>query len=86
MSKKKKIGSAGRFGARYGLRIRKKVVAIEKIQKAKHKCPFCVKVGIKRLASGIWYCTHCKVKFAGKAYEPVIKEKVAVVAEEVTNV
>ena len=83
MTKKKKVGSAGRFGARYGLRIRKKIIDIEKDQKAKHKCPFCMKIGVKRVASGIWRCTHCKAKFAGKAYEPVIKEKLAIVAENV---
>jgi len=72
MTHTKKVGSAGRFGARYGLKIRKNVVAIEKIQRQKQKCPFCLKFTVKRLAKGIWQCHSCITKFAGKAYEPGI--------------
>lgn len=75
MSHKKKVGPAGRFGARYGLRIRKKINAIEVIQRKKHKCPFCIKLAVKRLASGIWRCNACGVKFAGKAYEPGVSAR-----------
>ncbi|MEM4714160.1 MAG: 50S ribosomal protein L37ae [Candidatus Nanoarchaeia archaeon] len=70
MSKTKKVKSAGRFGARYGLRIRKKIIEIEQIQRRKHKCPFCLKYALKRISCGIWQCKYCNVKFAGKAYEP----------------
>ncbi len=89
MSKTKKIGSAGRFGARYGLKIRTKITEIERIQRGRHKCPFCSKLALKRIASGIWWCKHCKTKFAGKAYEPGVgggpaAEEKAV--EEVKNV
>jgi len=66
----KKGGSAGRFGVRYGRTLRRKVADIEKIQKGKHKCPFCKKFGVKRIASGIWTCNKCSAKFAGKAYSP----------------
>lgn len=75
MTKTKKVGSAGRFGARYGLKIRKNIIAIEQIQKQKQKCPFCLKFDVKRLATGIWLCRHCNTKFAGKAYEPGISGK-----------
>lgn len=75
MAKKKKIGSAGRFGARYGLRQRKRILAVEKFQKQKHKCHFCKKNSVKRLAMGIWHCTACDKKFAGKAYEPGLSKK-----------
>jgi len=75
MGKTKKVGSTGRWGARYGLKIRKAVLAIERLQKIKHKCPFCFKFTVKRLATGIWYCGHCNCKFAGKAYEPGISGK-----------
>jgi len=68
----KKLGSAGRFGSRYGRKIRKKVSEIEKVQKQKHKCPYCKKPGVKRVSIGIWYCSKCKSKFTGKAYEPKI--------------
>lgn len=75
MVKTKKVGSTGRWGARYGLMIRKRVLVIEQIQRGKHKCPFCLKFAVKRLASGIWHCKHCGAKFAGKAYEPGITGK-----------
>ncbi len=74
----KKVGSAGRFGARYGLRIRKKVTEIEAIQKQKHKCPVCFKFALKRIASGIWQCNSCNSKFAGKAYEPGLEKPLVV--------
>lgn len=68
--RKKKIGSAGRFGPRYGTKIRKRVQAIEKEQKKSHKCPDCAAIKVKRVSSGIWKCTRCNVKFAAKAYTP----------------
>ena len=67
----KKLGSVGRFGVRYGRKLKNKVLDIEKIQKSKHTCPYCKKQGgVKRLASGIWYCKKCDTKFTGKAYKP----------------
>ena len=65
---KKKRGSAGRFGARYGRALKSKVSAIEKKQKAKYKCPLCLKSKIKRVCAGIWQCSKCDTKFAGGAY------------------
>ena len=64
----KKVGSAGRFGAKYGARIRKAVAKIEKLQKAKQECPVCKTGKVKRLAKGIYYCRKCNSKIAGKAY------------------
>ena len=67
----KKTKSTARFSARYGLRVRKKVLNVELIQKSKHVCPFCKKKGsVKRLASGIFYCKKCGKKFTGGAYYP----------------
>ena len=66
----KKIGTAGKFGARYGRRLKKKVAEIEKKLKQWHKCPYCRKLKVKREASGIWVCRSCKSKFTGKAYLP----------------
>jgi large subunit ribosomal protein L37Ae len=65
----KKLGSAGRFGSRYGRRIRQKVLAVEKVLYGKHTCPYCKKNGVKRVSSGIWYCNKCNAKYAGKAYD-----------------
>ena len=64
----KKVGSTGRFGVRYGLTIRQKVLAVEKKQKAKYECPSCAKIAVKRIAKGIWSCAKCSHKFAGKAF------------------
>jgi large subunit ribosomal protein L37Ae len=57
-----------RFGARYGRRTKTKFAQIESQQRSKHKCPYCFKVAVKRLAAGIWQCNKCDKKFAGKAY------------------
>jgi large subunit ribosomal protein L37Ae len=66
----KKVGSAGRFGARYGRKVRHRVSAIEKKQKKWHKCPYCGKERVKRIFIGIWGCRACGAKFTGKAYVP----------------
>ncbi len=68
--KTKKVGVTGRFGARYGSTIRKRVKAIEEKSRALHKCPRCQSIKVKRIAVGIWQCKKCGLKFAGGAYEP----------------
>jgi large subunit ribosomal protein L37Ae len=67
-TKLKKTKSAGRFGARYGRSVRAKLVNVESKQRKKQKCPFCGKVGIKRLSNGIWKCKKCDKKFASDTY------------------
>ena len=67
-SKLKKSKSAGRFGARYGKRVRARVVMVEEKQRQKQKCPFCEKSGVKRLSKGIWHCDKCDKKFASNTY------------------
>ena len=69
-SKSKKSRSAGRFGARYGKRTRDMVVAVESKQRVKQKCPFCKKIGAKRLSKGVWQCGRktCGKKFASDTY------------------
>jgi len=69
-AKKKGQGTAGRFGTRYGRKLREKVSILEAKQKAKHTCPKCQANKVKRVAKGIWLCTKCKNKFAGRAYTP----------------
>jgi len=71
----RKIGSAGRFGARYGKKVRSKVAEIEKIQKKKFICPKCKMPYVKRIAKGIWYCEKCKTKFTSQAYQATSKLK-----------
>ncbi|MDO8623399.1 MAG: 50S ribosomal protein L37ae [archaeon] len=67
MVKSKKTKSAGRFGARYGKRVRDKVVEVESKQRKKQVCPFC-KGRVKRTSKGIWLCTKCDKKFASNTY------------------
>ncbi|MCS7106052.1 MAG: 50S ribosomal protein L37ae, partial [Candidatus Aenigmarchaeota archaeon] len=64
------VKSAGRFGPRYGKRIRASISEIEKIQKQRHTCPNCSMPYVKRIASGIWKCKKCGLKFTGLAYYP----------------
>ena len=69
-TKLQKIKSAGRFGARYGKTVKAKLVKVEEKQKVKQKCPFCGKLGVKRLSNGIWQCSRkkCNKKFAHNTY------------------
>ena len=67
-TKSKKSKSAGRFGPRYGKRVRAKLVKVESKQRVKQKCPFCKKLGVKRVSKGIWNCSKCKKKFASDTY------------------
>ncbi|MBL7169458.1 MAG: 50S ribosomal protein L37ae [Candidatus Aenigmarchaeota archaeon] len=65
----KKVKSAGRFGARYGTKVRKIIIKIES-QRKNRECPNCLKNSLERLSTGIWKCKKCSYKFAGKAYKP----------------
>jgi large subunit ribosomal protein L37Ae len=64
----KKVASAGRYGVRYGRKLRKKVINVEAAQRSKQKCPYCSRSTVKRLAMGIFNCTKCSSTFTGKAY------------------
>lgn len=67
-TKTKKAKASGRFGARYGKRVRAKLSAVESKQRVKQKCPYCGKPGVKRLSKGIWECSKCGKKFASDVY------------------
>jgi len=66
--KTKKIKSAGRYGTRYGKRIRNAVIDVERRQKKKQICPYCKRPAAKRISMGIWKCKKCSKKFTGGAY------------------
>ncbi len=68
MAKQGKLGSAKRFNARYGRRVKHKLAKVEAIQRKNHKCPYCHAEKVKRIAMGIWECKKCGSKFTGKAY------------------
>ncbi len=67
----KKLGPAGRYGARYGALARKQVTTVERVQRAKHTCTRCGHDAVVRLHTGIWNCRKCDHQFAGGAYVPV---------------
>jgi large subunit ribosomal protein L37Ae len=66
----KKVRSAGRYQARYGVRARTRIREVETQQKQKHPCPECGQPAVKRSSTGIWKCRKCGVVFAGGAYVP----------------
>ncbi|MEK6983744.1 MAG: 50S ribosomal protein L37ae [Nanoarchaeota archaeon] len=68
MKHEEKLGSVKRFGARYGRKLKLKFSKIEVEQRRHHKCPYCGKMAVKRLAVGIWQCKKCSSKFTGQAY------------------
>jgi len=68
-----KAGSSGRFGARYGVVVRKLTRDIEKAERARYECPTCHHSSVKRVSSGIWECRRCDAKFAAASYSPVSK-------------
>ena len=72
---RKKLGSAKRFGARYGRTLKERFAVVEKEQRKRHKCPYCNAIQVRRIAVGIWHCKKCDAKFAGKAYS--VREKIA---------
>jgi large subunit ribosomal protein L37Ae len=60
--------STKRFGPRYGRRTKLQFGNIEEVQRSRQKCPYCKKMKVKRLSTGIWHCLKCDAKFTGKAY------------------
>jgi len=57
-----------RFGARYGRRVKEKFGTVESESRLKSTCPFCSLSKVKRISSGIWFCSKCDSKFASGAY------------------
>ncbi len=68
---KKKVGSAGRFGVRYGRKQRKLVASIEAKMHESYKCAQCGLPQVGRIGTGMWQCGKCGYTFAGGAYVPV---------------
>ena len=66
----KKVGISGKFGPRYGVKLRRRISSIESRQKKKHQCPECHYKAVKRISTGIWQCKHCNFTFSGGAYLP----------------
>lgn len=66
----KKVKSTGRFGTRYGARLRKRIREIDETVKTRHRCPRCRLIKIEQKSVGIWECRKCNYKFAGGAWVP----------------
>ena len=70
LAKTKKVGSTGRFGPRYGAKLRRRVLDIEGRRHEPHRCPSCATRALHRVAAGLWKCKKCDLLFAGGAYVP----------------
>jgi len=69
MGRTRKVGTAGRFGSRYGRGIRKRLIKVESKQKALKTCPQCRFKKVKRQAAGLYKCGKCGAEFTGGAYQ-----------------
>jgi large subunit ribosomal protein L37Ae len=65
-------GIVARYGPRYGVRIRRRVQEIEETLRARHTCPNCQALAVRRRSTGVWECRHCGHVFAGGAYRPIV--------------
>lgn len=69
MSKRtKKVGNTGWMGSRYGIRIRRRVLEIDRARAPRAACPRCSTVTLERVASGVFECRRCHTRFASGAY------------------
>ena len=68
----RQVGIVGRYGPRYGVRIRRRVQEIDESLRVHHVCPNCQAAAVRRRSSGVWQCRHCGHVFAGGAYRPVV--------------
>jgi large subunit ribosomal protein L37Ae len=70
-----KLQTTKRFGARYGPRNKIKMDKIERVQRSKQKCPYCLYQKVRRVTLGVWQCHKCNAKFTSKAYMIVAPPK-----------
>jgi len=70
MARTKKVGSTGRYGSRYGAKLRRRALDIDSRRKEPTRCPSCATKALKRKAVGLWECSKCDLLFAGGAYVP----------------
>lgn len=70
MGKTKKVGITGKYGVRYGVGIRKRLLDVESKQRNAFSCPQCGFERVHRVSTGIFACTKCRYTFAGGAYLP----------------
>ncbi len=69
--KTRKVGIAGKFGARYGSVVRERWKRLTDQQKGIQKCPKCEsRIRNMRKEVGVWECKRCGAKFTGGAWAP----------------
>ncbi|HZY70311.1 MAG TPA: 50S ribosomal protein L37ae [Thermoplasmata archaeon] len=69
MSKRtKKVGTTGWMGPRYGIRIRRRVLEIDRSRRKAAACPRCSTVTVRRISTGVFRCSRCGTSFASGAY------------------
>jgi len=68
-----KAGMTGKYGARYGVKIRKQIKSVCRHRARPLRCPECQEDAVKRVSSGIWLCKHCNLKFAASAYSTRVR-------------
>ena len=65
-----KAGATARFGARYGVSVRRNAGSAMAKRSRKYTCPVCQYPKVERQSVGIWSCKKCDHTFAGGAWEP----------------
>jgi large subunit ribosomal protein L37Ae len=65
-----KAGATARFGARYGVSVRRRAGSALSKKSRKYTCPSCHYPKVRRKAAGIWECRKCDHTFSGGVWEP----------------
>ncbi len=66
----KKVKATGKYGSRYGVGIRRRLLEVEGKKKQDYYCSQCGFRKIKRKSRGIFECRKCGAEFTGGAYLP----------------
>ncbi|RAH13603.1 MAG: 50S ribosomal protein L37ae [Methanobacteriota archaeon] len=72
-----KAGATAKFGARYGVSVRRNSAGAMKKKSQLYTCPVCQYKKVKRKSVGIWHCDKCNHTFTGGAWEPYTRATTA---------
>ncbi|MEM3851779.1 MAG: 50S ribosomal protein L37ae [Methanomassiliicoccales archaeon] len=78
----KKLGPVARYGARYGVRIRQRILEIEREASRDINCPRCGLPKVQRVSTGVYQCRHCNYKYAARAYASQYRKALGTSQEE----
>jgi len=65
-----KVGATAKYGARYGVSVRRRAGAALRKKNHLYTCPKCQYPKVSRQVAGIWECKKCSHKFSGGVWEP----------------